>query len=238
MSKGKLEKFAEISAMPHVFQNYDWKSPKLKNFKGEEVIMKGKWRSDFFKNNHPIIIELACGYGEYTMAIAERYPELNVIGIDVKGNRIWTGAKFVEEKGLKNAAFLRTQIEQLMDCFEAEEVDEIWLTFPDPRKEHRRSRKRLTAPRYLNLYRQVLKKGGLLHLKTDSTLLYEYSLETLRENDCEILVDYRDVYAANAKENLAAKDRNFDLATSVKTRYEIMHTEMGETIKYVRFRVH
>ena len=237
MSKGKLEKFSEISAMPHVFQNFNWDLPTIQNYKGEQVLMKGKWCSDFFKNDHPIVLELACGYGEYTMAIAERYPNLNVIGIDVKGNRIWKGAKFVQDKGLKNAAFLRTQIEQLLDCFEEEEVDEIWLTFPDPRKEHRRSRKRLTAGRYLNLYRQVLKKDGLLHLKTDSTLLYEYSLESLKENNCEIIVHYRDVYAANESENLAAIDRNFDLATSVKTRYEKMHTELGETIKYIRFKV-
>ncbi len=237
MSKGKLEKFSEISAMPHVFQNFNWKLPTLQNYKGEQVAMKGKWRSDFFKNDHPIVIELACGYGEYTMAIAERYPNLNVIGIDVKGNRIWRGAKFVQDKGLKNAAFVRTQIEQLLDCFEAEEVDEIWLTFPDPRKEHRRSRKRLTSARFLDLYRQILKKDGLVHLKTDSTLLYEYSLESLEENDCKIVVHYRDVYAANEKENLAAIDRNFDLATSVKTRYENIHAELGETIKYVRFKL-
>ncbi len=237
MSKGKLEKFAEISAMPHVFQNVNWRIPSLQNHKGEEVMMRGNWNSDFFKNDQPIVLELACGYGEYTMAIAARYPDVNVIGIDVKGNRIWKGAKFVQDEGLKNAAFIRTQIEQLTDFFEAEEVSEIWLTFPDPRKEHRRARKRLTAARYLNLYRQILKKDGLIHLKTDSTLLYEYSLESLMEEKCNIIVDYRDIYAATEAENLAANDRNFDLATSVRTRYEKIHSEQGETIKYIRFKV-
>lgn len=237
MSKGKLEKFAEISNMPCVFQNRNWQTSGLNDHTGAEVEMKGKWRSDFFQNDHPLILELACGYGEYTMAIAERYPNLNVIGIDVKGNRIWRGARYVTDNGLKNAAFIRTQIEQLTDFFDTEEVSEIWLTFPDPRKEHRRSRKRLTAPRYLQLYRQILQKEGLIHLKTDSTLLYEYSIETLEEEKCHILEDYRDVYAANQQHNLAATDRNFDLATSVKTRYEKIHTELGETIKYVRFRV-
>ncbi|MEZ4888575.1 MAG: tRNA (guanosine(46)-N7)-methyltransferase TrmB [Chitinophagales bacterium] len=237
MSKGKLEKFSEISEMPHVFQNVNWRIPTLQNHKGEDVLMKGKWHSDFFQNDNPLILELACGYGEYTMAIAARYPDLNVIGIDVKGNRIWRGAKYVLDEGLKNAAFIRTQIEQLTDYFDAEEVSEIWLTFPDPRKEQRRAHKRLTAPRYLHLYRQILQKEGFVHLKTDSTLLYEYSLESLEQDNCKVVAHHRDVYADNLAQNLAANDRNYQLATSVKTRYEKIHSEMGETIKYVRFRV-
>ena len=227
MSKGKREKFSELRQMPHVFQNFVWDEPSMENHLGEKVNYKGQWNEVFFNNNNPIVLELACGYGEYTMAMAERFPEKNFIGIDLKGNRIYTGAKYAMDKGLKNVAFIRMRIESLCHFFAEAEISEIWIPFPDPQLKKSKARKRLTNYRFLNLYRKVLQPGGFMHLKTDNTPLYEYSLESLQENGCEILEHYRDIHGDRVDNALLQE---------VKTRYEKMHLEKGETIKYIRFR--
>lgn len=210
--------------MPHVFENRIWKEPVLYNHEGRVIDYKGQWQSSYFKNNNPIILELACGYGEYTMAMASLYPDVNVIGIDIKGNRIWTGATFVQNHQLQNAAFVRAPIELIGHFFGKSEISEIWLTFPDP--QIGKPRKRLTALSYLQLYQKILHPAGIVHLKTDSDLLYEFTLETLSENNFPILVNYPDLYRSNHQSNPLL---------SVSTRYEKLNLSGASTIKYLKF---
>jgi tRNA (guanine-N7-)-methyltransferase len=230
MSKrNKLEKFAEVLSFPNTFENFDHSEPSLLGKNGKPVDLKGKWAADYFRNDHPITLELACGRGEYTLALARTCPERNFIGVDIKGARIWKGARIALEEGLTNAAFLRTRIEQLNYFFEAGEVHEIWITFPDPFPRKSKANRRLTAPNFLEVYRRVLAKDGLVHLKTDADSLYEFSLDTLR-NDPRVHILYQDddIYA----KPLAYPELNH------KTYYEHMHLEDGRTIKYLRFRIH
>lgn len=227
MGKGKLAKFAELRQMPHVFQNFKWQTVALEN-QGTVVDYKGKWASNYFGNNHPIILELACGYGEYTMAIAEQCPNKNVIGIDMKGNRIWTGATYTLQNSLTNAAFIRTDITLLQHIFAPNEVSEIWLTFPDPQRQKGKARKRLTATRFLDIYRQILQPQALIHLKTDSDLLYEYTLEVLESVPHVIHANFKDVYAQPLNNPLL----------NVKTRYEKLNLSGADSIKYLRFSLH
>ncbi|MGB1206211.1 MAG: tRNA (guanosine(46)-N7)-methyltransferase TrmB [Chitinophagales bacterium] len=225
MRKGndKLKKFAEIAKMPHVFQNLNWLEPVLTNSDKKVVDYKGKWHSDFFKNDNPIVLELACGYAEYTVAIAERFPNKNVIGIDMKGNRLWTGAKYLMQNNHTNAAFIRSNIDLLYRYFDENEVSEIWIPFADPQR--KKQRKCLTAELFLPMYRKILKPEGCVHLKTDSDLLYEYTLEMVEKHGLKVLKNYPDLYSVDFENELL----------NVKTRYEKQNPSGSDTIKYLQF---
>jgi len=212
--KNKLARFAAIEDMDHVLQ-----FPKT---------IKGKWNSEFFEKDQPITLELACGGGEYTVALAERFPERNFIGVDIKGNRLFKGAKIVEEKSIKNAGFLRIHIEHLLEYFEEDEVSEIWITFPDPRPRPAKAKQRLTSSRYLDIYKVVLKKDGLINFKTDDPPLFEFSVETAKEYEgCKILQEIYDVYAPEITDELL----------HIKTHYERMHLKNGLKSHFLQLRL-
>ena len=210
--KGKLEKFAEVTAFANCFE-YD-KS------------MRGKWASEYFKNDHPITVELACGKGEYTIGLAERYPDRNFIGIDVKGNRIWKGANYALENKLNNVAFHRMMIGNIEEFFEAGEIDEFWITFPDP--QHAKERKRLTNPMFLQRYRNISKEGAVMNLKTDSSRFYDYTKEVIMEQNLELLADSDDIYNW---EQIPEELMN------IQTFYEKMWLAEGKKIKYLKFEI-
>ncbi|MEN9447217.1 MAG: hypothetical protein RJA25_507 [Bacteroidota bacterium] len=212
-SKSKLQKFAELVENPIVFD--------------KKPVLKGKWKSDFFKNNHPIVLELACGKGDYTLGMAKLFPENNYIGMDIKGNRIWSAARIAGLENLQNVAFIRDQIDHLNEYFEAGEIDEIWITFSDPFPRKGDARRRLTSSKFLPIYKSVLNKDGIIHVKTDSDLLYEFTKETLLEIPSEILKNYPDVYAMNKNEELHG----------IQTYYEKMHLKDNRTIKYLCFKI-
>jgi len=189
--------------------------------------IKGRWNELYFPNTNPITVELACGRGEYSVALASRFPDRNYIGVDIKGDRIWKGSTLAVGQGLTNIGFLRTNILTIESFFEAGEVDEIWLTFPDPRPRKRDIKRRLTSPRFLEMYKRMLKSGGIFRMKTDNTGLFVYTLETLMERrDVLELRHTDDVYQSDLK------DECYD----IRTRYEEMFASKGETIKYLRFR--
>jgi len=204
------------------------------NFKRDNVVEQGKeifnkikgcWNQKF-GNENPIVVELGCGYGEYTIGLARQFPEINFIGIDRKGARIWKGSKTAEEDGLMNVAFLRTHILDLENFFDECEISEIWITFPDPRPRSRDERRRLTNPRFLNIYKHLIQPQGIVHLKTDSTELFEYTLDVLdAQIKVEQLVSTSDLYGTNLHKE------NFD----IQSRFEQMFLQNGETIKYLRF---
>lgn len=226
--RNKLEKFSELLSFPNVYENFDAKAPALAGENGALVDLKGKWVSEHFKNDHPLVLELACGRGEYTLGLSERFPERNFVGVDIKGARIWKGARQALERGLNNAAFLRTRIEQISHFFAPGEVSEIWITFPDPFLRKSKSNRRLTSPNFLNQYRNFLKPGGLVHLKTDAPSLYEFTLETLAEDPkVELLYHDDDIYT----KPLITPE------LEIKTYYEHMHLAENKTIKYVRFTI-
>lgn len=219
----KLEKFAEFDT----FSNCSFMPFEQISQGGHPLA--GKWREEYFKNNNPIILELGCGRGEYTIGLAKNNPDKNFIGVDIKGNRIWTGAKYATENKMTNVAFVRTRIDFIEYCFAEGEVDEIWLTFPDPQPQKTRTRKRLTNPIFLKRYKKLLKPGGLINLKTDSTSFYEYTLEVVAELKLPLLHSTSDLYVHNpaGKEEL----------TQIKTHYEQLFTEKGEKIKYCCFKL-
>lgn len=187
--------------------------------------LKGKWASDFFRNENHIILELGCGKGEYTIELAEKYKNRNFIGVDIKGARLWQGAKQAINKKLQNVAFLRTNIEIVQQFFDKDEIAEIWLTFPDPQM--KKTRKRLTSTIFLNKYKTFLKKAGIVHLKTDSNFQYKYTYELARLNDFEIITETDDLYHSDLlNENL-----------QIKTFYEKQWLNRGITIKYIAFRL-
>ncbi len=229
MSKrNKLQKFAELLSFPNVYENFDHRDPQLIGAHGMPVTLKGKWAVQHFQNDHPIILELACGRGEYTLGLADMYPEYNFIGVDIKGARIWKGASQALAQQRQNVAFLRTRIEQIALFFAPEEVSEIWITFPDPFLAKSKANRRLTSPYFLNAYRAILQKGGLVHLKTDEPNLYEFTLEVLAQDDrAKILYHHPDIYSAP----LVFPE------LSLKTYYERMHLSEGKTIKYIRFSI-
>lgn len=227
-TRNKLQKFAEILQMHHVYENFDPRTPQLIGAKGQPCSRKGTWAQDHFGNNHPITLELACGRGEYTVDLARQYPGRNFIGVDIKGARIWKGATIAQEEGLNNAAFLRTRIEIVAQFFGKGEVDEIWITFPDPFLKKGKENRRLTAPRYLKQYRHILKEGGTIHLKTDSRELYEWTQETFAEQPAvEVLYHDHDIYAKPLPIS--------ELAT--ETYYEKLHKGLGKTITYTQFKL-
>ncbi|MFT6319318.1 MAG: tRNA (guanine-N7-)-methyltransferase [Granulosicoccus sp.] len=226
--KNKLQKFADILTFPNVYENIDPRNPELTGLDGEIVDLKGKWSEKHFKNNNPIVLELACGKGHYTIGLAERFPDKNFIGVDIKGARIWKGARLAMENKIDNAAFFRTRIEQIELFFEKGEIDEIWITFPDPFLKDRKSNRRLTAPAFLHSYRTILKKGGIVNLKTDSPELYKFTLDVLaKETSFELVYHDDDIYSKPLPVE----------PLEIKTEYEGMHLAKNLTIKYVQIKV-
>jgi tRNA (guanine-N7-)-methyltransferase len=211
VGRKKLIRFAELTTFPNVFQN--------------QVDLKGHWNKTYFKNDYPITLELACGRGEYTIFLARRFPQRNFIGVDIKGDRLWDGAKKAIALNLTNVAFLRIDIERLVDFFDQSEVNEIWITFPDPYPKMSKANKRLTSPRFLNVYRKILKDGGWIHLKTDDANLFNYTLETLPAEGCVI---------HHIIEDLNNNSIDNELLT-IKTTYERKYLEAGQAIKYLSF---
>lgn len=225
--RNKLAKFAELLTFPNVYENFDIQQPELKGKDGVIVDLKGRWGNEHFQNDHPITLELACGRGEYSLGLGRMYPERNFIGVDIKGARIWKGAKIALAESLDNVAFLRTRIEILHEFFAPGEIDEIWITFPDPFLGNRKVNRRLTAPAFLDLYKRVLTPNGLLHLKTDEILLHEYTLEVLQaRKDIEILHQDDDIYAKELPRP----------ELGLKTFYENLNISESDTIKYIQFR--
>jgi tRNA (guanine-N7-)-methyltransferase len=226
--KNKLKKFAEVASFPNVYENIDPKNPKLTGIDREPVDLRSKWATGHFGNNNPITLELACGGGEYTLDLAERYPNRNFIGVDIKGARIWKGAKKALDRKLNNVAFLRTRIEQIALFFDLAEIEEIWITFPDPYLKKSKKNKRLTSKRFINEYRKILRPEGIIHLKTDEPNLYNFTLETLLEDHkCNLTYHNPDIYAST----LLIPE------LEIKTYYEKMHLEHGKTIKYIQFTI-
>ena len=219
MGKNKLAKFAEMETLPNVFQ------PRREEVVNADYRLKGRWGADVFGNDHPIVLEIGCGKGEYTVGLGELYPDKNFIGIDIKGARMWTGAKAALAKHLANVAFLRTHAELLPSAFAPGEVDEIWITFPDPQMA--KNRKRLTGTRFLTLYRQILHPGGIIHLKTDSPDLYRYTTAVIDENRLPLLAATDDLYASGIEDRIL----------NIRTFYEQQWLARGKTIKYLRFRL-
>lgn len=225
-ARNKLQKFAEIVSFPNVYENYNPKQPGLVGINHQPVDLKGKWKSHF-KNDHPIVLELACGRGEYSLGLGEMYPRRNFIGVDVKGARIWKGAKMALDAKMDNVAFLRTRIEQINLFFAKDEVDEIWITFPDPFLKDSKENRRLTSPNFLKRYKDFLKPKGLINLKTDSPELYEYTKGVLEADDqIEVVYDNDDIYS---------KELVFP-ELELKTYYEKSHLLDGRLIKFIRFR--
>ncbi|MFM6947060.1 MAG: tRNA (guanosine(46)-N7)-methyltransferase TrmB [Flavobacteriales bacterium] len=221
MGKDKLKRFAAIKTFANVHE------PVM----GEPFALKGNWRKEVFGNNNPIILELGCGKGEYAVGMGKHYPNQNFIGVDLKGNRIYIGAKEALELELKNVAFLRTRIDFILNYFEAGEIDEIWLTFSDPQP--KKARKRLSSPIFTARYKQILKPGGIIHMKTDSDVLFDYTLEQIEEHRHEMLACYPDLYA-NLPEDL---DQQTKEIFHIKTYYEEFFSKRGHVIKYCKFRL-
>lgn len=227
MSKrNKLVRFSENLSFPNVFENFSFKDVQLYQNVNQKVDYKGCWNSDYFKCDRPLILELACGGGEYCIGMAQLIPERNYIGIDIKGARIWRGARSSIQKNLSNIAFVRTKIELIPHFFESAEIDEIWITFPDPFLKNSKAIKRLTSDFFLDIYKKILKPNAILHLKTDDQTLYEFTLEVLNNRtDYIILEHFNDIY------NLPEIPKILDL----KTHYEMKHLEDGRLIKYIKF---
>lgn len=218
----KQEKFAEFETFTNCFTLF------FENI-AKGFALKGKWHRAYFKNTNPIVLELGCGKGEYTIGLSQNNPNKNYLGVDIKGNRIWTGAKQALELQLNNVGFLRTRIDFIDHCFAENEVDEIWITFPDPQPQSTRRRARLTNPLFLNRYKTFLKKDGLVHLKTDSTSFYEYTLEVIEEQKLPLIWHTNNLY-----QNCPADRQEL---VQIKTHYEKLFTEKGEDIKYVCFKL-
>ena len=219
MGKDKLRKFAENLTFDCMVQ------PEFDEIFHRDHPLKGRWRDDFFHNDRPIVLELGCGKGEYTIALAEREPDRNFIGIDIKGARMWRGAKTATERGMKNVGFVRTRIEFIGSFFGEGEIDEIWITFPDPQLKTRRAKKRLTGPMFLEQYARLLRADGAINLKTDSKHLYNYTAAVIERFGlpCEVAND--DIYGTSYA----------DEVLSVKTAYEQMFLTRGLPITYTRF---
>lgn len=217
MGKNKLKKFSDMDTFPNVFQ-YPFSVLQTTGFP-----LKGKWNEEFFHNDRPIILELGCGKGEYAVGMARRFPECNFIGVDIKGARMWTGAKQSVEDGMKNVAFLRTNIELIASFFAPGEVSEIWITFPDPQM--KKVNKRLTSTRFLKLYKEILKPNGLIHLKTDSPFLYAYTDAMVKENQFNVEVNTDDLYHSGLADDIL----------EIRTFYEQQWLARGLSIKYIKW---
>ncbi len=218
--KNKLKHFAENETFDNMFQ-----------LKYEEVIVnfdnRGNWKRDFFKNDNNIVLELGCGKGEYTVGLAQMFPEKNFIGIDIKGARIWTGLTTAGKKGINNVAFIRSRINLLEYFFAKNEVSELWITFPDPHPRELKQKKRLTSPQFLTRYYDILKPDGIIHLKTDNIIFFEYTLDVIRESGHELLYTTYDVYG----------EENENALTQIQTFYESKWLKNGTKIKYLKFKL-
>lgn len=221
-SKNKLKRFKENEKFDNVIQ------PSREELTDNLFELKGKWSENFFKNDHPIVLELGCGKGEYTVELARQNPDKNFIGIDIKGARFWRGAKTALEEGLDNVAFIRTQIELIEYVFAAGEVSEIWITFPDPQIKYKRTKHRLTNTEFLQRYKKILKEDGLMHLKTDSEFMHGYTLGLLHGEGHEILYAHHDIY----KNEYSPKE-----VTGIQTFYEKQYLEKSKSITYIRFKI-
>lgn len=220
----KLEKFGDLLNFPNVFETNGLENTKLKKSPFETVSLKGQWKAKVFSNDNPIFLELACGRGEYALQLARMYPDRNYIGIDIKGARIWQGARIALQENLKNIVFLRIRIERVASFFDAEEVQGIWITFPDPFPN--KVNRRLTSPNFLSAYNTILHKIGRIHLKTDDPDLYTYTLDTVISSPAyRLLYDSDDIYSKPL----------FSPELAFKTHYELIHLENKKTIKYLVF---
>jgi tRNA (guanine-N7-)-methyltransferase len=216
MSRKKLVRFAQNEVNPNVVQA------------GKPIFdqIKGQWNAVQFSNDQPLIVELACGRGEFTLGLGRQYPNQNFIGVDIKGSRIWKGSSSATAEGIHTVAFLRTQIQQLQDFFAQGEISELWITFPDPFPRDGDEKRRLTSPKFLEMYKQLVKPGGLIHFKTDNTGLYEYTDLVLNDRpDCQIHFNTADFYESELR----------DAHHGIKTRYEKIFSDKGEKIKYIQF---
>ncbi len=219
MSKNKLQKFAEMKTFHNVLQ------PPVKGLIKDDFFLKGLWNEKVFENDNPIVLELGCGKGEYSVGLAQRYPDKNFIGIDIKGARIWKGAKTAIELGLKNVFFLRTKVDFIDKFFAENEVSEIWIPHPDPQP--KKPRKRLTSPQFLTLYQKIIVDNAKIHLKTDNYNLHIYTRDVLSANNIQPIEFYEDIYAAKLNNEV----------TEIKTFYEKMFLSEGTKITYVSFRL-
>jgi len=217
MGKNKLQKFSEMTGFPHVFE-YPYAVLREKG-----CTLKGNWKQEIFKNNNPIVLELGCGRGEYTVGLGRFFPSKNFIGIDIKGARMWAGAKESLEASMTNVAFLRTHIELITCFFTQGEVDEIWLTFPDPQM--KKPNKRLTSTRFMKIYRQILSDRGIIHLKTDSQFMFTYTCEMSKANHLPVLIHTENLYNSGIADEIL----------SIRTYYEQQWLERGIPTKYLRF---
>ena len=224
MGKGKLAKFADMASYENVFQ-YPYSVVEHVPFE-----MKGRWREEYFHNQNPIVLELGCGKGEYTVELAKLYPDTNFIGVDIKGARMWTGATQALNEGLKNVAFLRTNIEIIERFFSADEVQEIWLTFSDPQMKN--PRKRLTSTYFMERYRKFLIDGGIIHLKTDSNFLFTYTSYMVEHNHLPLIFRTEDLYG----NNIVQSSFNLQLL-NIQTSYESMWIARGLNIKYMKWQL-
>ena len=220
MGKNKLKRFEENETFTNLIQ------PKI-SYPPDDDLLKGKWKKDFFQNSNPLILELGCGRAEYTLGLARKFPQKNFIGIDWKGARIWRGAKTALEENLANTAFLRIQIQNICAFFAAGEVDELWITFPDPRMENTRVNRRMTSPRYLSYYRSIMPVDGIIHLKTDNKLFYEYTMEVICEEKLPVLMSEEDLYQKYSEDDVL----------SIQTTYENIWLKKGAKICYVQFKI-
>ncbi|MGD0754400.1 MAG: tRNA (guanosine(46)-N7)-methyltransferase TrmB [Bacteroidales bacterium] len=220
MGKNKLARWTEFGSYDNVIQ------PEIGDVSGKDHPIKGKWNQELFKNRNPLVLELGCGKGEYTVGLANNFPDKNFIAIDIKGARMWRGAKTANELKFPNVAFLRTRIEFINSFFSEDEVDEIWITFPDPHPGGRNSNKRLTSPWFLNSYRLFLKDKGIIHLKTDNKELYDFTSKVLNFNKLDIILSTNDLYSEKT-----------DSILSIRTHYEKIFLDAGLKINYLSFRL-
>lgn len=221
-SKNKLKRFKENETFANVIQ------PSREEVIADNFALKGKWNSEYFKNDHPLVLELGCGKGEYSVALGQKFPEKNFIGIDIKGARFWRGAKTAVENGILNVAFLRTQIELIDKLFAPGEVSEIWITFPDPQIKYKRTKHRMTNMEFLARYKKILKQDGIVHLKTDSEFMHGYTLGLLHGQGHEVLYANHNIYV-----NEGAPEE----VTGIQTFYEQFYLEQDKPITYIRFKI-
>lgn len=225
--KNKLAKWADNLTFGNVYQ------PKTAEVLNANYHLKGKWNAEVFKNDHPIILELGCGKGEYAVGLAKHFPNKNFIGLDIKGNRIWKGAKEAFEKNMNNVVFVRTRIDFITSLFNENEVDEIWITFPDPQPKDRLARKRLSSPLFIERYKQVLKPNGIIHLKTDHEGFFRYTLEEIEAHHYHLIEHTFNLYG----EKIADLDEKTREILSIKTFYENLFSQKGHSIHYLKFQV-
>lgn len=221
MAKYKLKRFAELKTYSNVIE------PDIKPLLNNQYSVAGNWRSMYFLNNNPIVLELGCGKGEYSIQLAEKYPDRNFIGVDIKGARLWVGARQAIEKKLQNVMFLRTRIDFINSFFTPDEIDEIWITFPDPQEKYRRKEKRLTSSVFLNKYKSFLKKNGKINLKTDNDILYDYTLKIIKKNSLNLLFHTYNLY----------NSEYIDKSHAVTTYYEQKFLRENKPIHFLQFAI-